>query len=259
MYDLQIEAYYEECSSKKEVLDVVPPFSVIHYIIDGEGYFNGDKLGKNSFFLVNKNHRMCYYPDKDNPWKYIYIRIWGSDAERLLSKSTNHSGELVGTFSDVKRLFSLVNAYNTLCTSHIDNTDLQKACATLFMLINPAGIFKSNPHLPIAESHAVSIKEFIDKNYYKKITMEDIADTFFLSRAYIRNIFVDNFGISPKQYLTDIRIKRACELLHETDMSISIISRSVGYDDSLIFSRFFKMHTGISPTEYRKRGQQNTV
>ena len=250
MYDLKIEADYEECSPKKGKLDVIPPFSVIHYITDGEGYFNGNKLKKGQFFLVNKDHHMHYFPDKDKPWSYIFVRIWGSDTERLL---TNKAGFLIGDFKNPEVLFNIVSLYKELSVSHPDNLYLQKASASLFMLANPGGIFQDDTHLTVTENHAVSIKEFIDKNYYKKISMENLSDIFFLSRAYIRNIFVRHFGISPKQYLTDVRIKRACWLLTQTNMNITIIARSVGYDDSLIFSRFFKMHTGLSPTDYRKK------
>ena len=57
--------------------------------------------------------------------------------------------------------------------------------------------------------------------------------------------------MSPKQYLLNKRLTRAKELLKETNASVFEIANSVGYDDQLYFSRIFKKHIGISPTEYK--------
>jgi AraC-like DNA-binding protein len=61
--------------------------------------------------------------------------------------------------------------------------------------------------------------------------------------------FKQQIGISPLQYLIDVRINKACELLN-TSVSVREISSIVGYDDPLYFSRLFKKHTGMSPRQY---------
>ena len=58
-------------------------------------------------------------------------------------------------------------------------------------------------------------------------------------------------GKSPKEYLTEYRIKQACRLLKETDLSISAIAYSVGFENNLYFSKAFKKQKGLSPSEYR--------
>ena len=60
-------------------------------------------------------------------------------------------------------------------------------------------------------------------------------------------------GISPQEYLLDYRIRKACELLQNTDLPIAHIARSVGYEDSLYFSRLFKQHMKSSPSSYRHK------
>ena len=79
-----------------------------------------------------------------------------------------------------------------------------------------------------------------------------MADELGLDRSYLHRIFKAATGASPQEYLLDLRIRKACDLLQRTDLSVSIISRSVGYEDTLYFSRLFKKKKGVSPTGYRE-------
>ena len=59
--------------------------------------------------------------------------------------------------------------------------------------------------------------------------------------------------MSPQQYLISYRMEKACRLLDETDLKISDVARSVGYEDEFMFTRMFKNKKGISPSEYKIR------
>ena len=98
---------------------------------------------------------------------------------------------------------------------------------------------------------AYKIKRYIDNNYYRKIKMQEIADELFMSRSHMRDIFFRTFGISPKSYMQDIRMKHATHLMETSNGKISEIARSVGYDDQLLFSKTFRSHYGVSPSQYK--------
>ena len=93
-------------------------------------------------------------------------------------------------------------------------------------------------------------KEYMRQNYYKKISVKNIADKLCLSRAYLRNIFFDSEGIPPKAYIMQLRMRRACELLKSGKFTVGETAASVGYDDPLQFSKMFKKHIGVSPRDY---------
>lgn len=59
-------------------------------------------------------------------------------------------------------------------------------------------------------------------------------------------------GVTPQQYVINFRINKACELMSNHTLTISDISRSVGYYDTLGFSKIFKKETGVSPRKYRE-------
>ena len=104
----------------------------------------------------------------------------------------------------------------------------------------------------VQKRNAKNIKQFIDENYYRKLTVKSISEKFFLSKDYIRNLFVKFYGLSPKQYIQIVRMERAKELLSKTDISINLIANSVGYDDALLFSKMFKKYFSVSPKKYRE-------
>ena len=73
-----------------------------------------------------------------------------------------------------------------------------------------------------------------------------------ISEVYFRKLFTKHFGVSPKQYIIDLRIQKAKQLLAEGAMSASAISNECGFSNPYHFCRLFKQHTGSTPTEYRK-------
>lgn len=100
----------------------------------------------------------------------------------------------------------------------------------------------------------------VDQNYSNEnFTLNDIAAIVHVSPTYISTIFKKYKGINFKDYLIDIRIKKAIELFTNTDLKIYQVSEKVGYSNPQYFSVLFKKTTGYSPTEFKelKRVNQN--
>ena len=92
---------------------------------------------------------------------------------------------------------------------------------------------------------------FIDQNYQRDISIEEIAEVCGLNRSYFGKVFRDAVGESPQTYLLHYRMVRAAQLLKETRLSIGEIAGMVSYTNQLHFSRAFKNVHGVSPREYR--------
>ncbi|MCJ8006969.1 helix-turn-helix domain-containing protein [Lederbergia wuyishanensis] len=95
------------------------------------------------------------------------------------------------------------------------------------------------------------IKKYIDTHYYDPLTSKDIAAKLGISSRYINSIFKDYYHKTPIQYLTEVRIERAKELLSETDKEIITICFEVGYETLSTFYRAFKNTMSMSPNQYR--------
>ena len=92
----------------------------------------------------------------------------------------------------------------------------------------------------------------MEDNYQKPLKLADIAQTAEMSEQHICRLFKKNIKTSPIDYLNQIRINRAKELLSYSDSTIAEIAANVGFSDSSYFSVVFKKYEGISPAEYKK-------
>ena len=101
------------------------------------------------------------------------------------------------------------------------------------------------------------ITDYIKHNYNEKLMINDLAQKFFLNPSYLSGLFKEETGKSFTAYLVECRLKKAVELLENTELSSSEISVQVGYEDYFHFSKLFKKHIGISPSNYRKNKKEN--
>ena len=101
--------------------------------------------------------------------------------------------------------------------------------------------------------YAHKINIFISKHYKEKLRLQDLADELFLCSKQVTRIIRKEFGCSFNELIMKSRIDIACMTLIKTNMEISSIAASVGYEYPNLFYSHFKKHCGMTPTEYRKR------
>lgn len=100
-------------------------------------------------------------------------------------------------------------------------------------------------------------KNYIDTNYHKEaLSLQDVADEFKISPAYLSRLLRQELGVSFIDYLTQVRIKRAIDLMDDPFIKMYEVSEKVGYSSQHYFSTAFKRIIGISPAEYRKGGMK---
>ncbi|WP_317134957.1 helix-turn-helix transcriptional regulator [Bacillus changyiensis] len=92
---------------------------------------------------------------------------------------------------------------------------------------------------------------FIEQNYANSITVHDIAKYISIDRSYLHRLFKQYLNKSPQEYLLNLRIEKGCFLLAHSSLKIGDIARSVGYNDTLLFSKTFKKIKQSTPSEYR--------
>lgn len=101
---------------------------------------------------------------------------------------------------------------------------------------------------------ARDVKEHIEGRYADgDLSVENIARHFHLDASYIRRVFVKEFGLNVAEYLTQVRMNQAKLLLETTEMKLQEVSERVGYGDAGYFSKAFKKHFGMLPSECKGR------
>jgi AraC-like DNA-binding protein len=95
---------------------------------------------------------------------------------------------------------------------------------------------------------------FIHDHFAGGLTREQIADHVGVSADYLTDCFHQELGITPSTYIRRYRIRQACELLRNTDQSITQVAMTVGFSDGAHFTRTFQREVGMTPRAYRVQG-----
>ncbi|MDL2237102.1 AraC family transcriptional regulator [Christensenellaceae bacterium OttesenSCG-928-K19] len=137
-------------------------------------------------------------------------------------------------------------------------TSSAKLAEYLFILIQR---YCSDPSEEEVESTTLlaGIKDYIEKNYEKNITLNSLSEVFFVSPFHISHLFKEKYNISPIQYLIKTRMRVASTLLAQTKHTIFEVSCMVGYPNANYFHMLFKRFTGMSPGKYRKTHAKDNV
>ncbi|URN95162.1 MAG: response regulator [Candidatus Pristimantibacillus lignocellulolyticus] len=96
------------------------------------------------------------------------------------------------------------------------------------------------------------VVSYIEIHYNEELTLQEIADTFLISREYISRKFKQEYAISFTEYVTSFRLNKAKALLLNRNLKLNKIAEMVGIPDVKYFSKVFKKHEGLTPNEYRK-------
>ena len=247
----------EECIPGHFFGPAVRNHYLLHYILDGEGIFevggNRYRLGKGQGFLICPDVITYYQADAANPWSYCWFGFNGTLAELLLKEAGLTMASPILHYDRDDMIYRYLQLM-------IESRECRKARETrltgllYFMLsvlvefgpITPPGQKESR-----AEIYVEKVQDFIEVNYAQKITVEDIAHFIGLNRSYLCSLFKQRMNTSIQDYLVRYRINKACEMMGNAELSIGDISRSVGYNDPLLFSKIFKKMKGLSPKHYR--------
>ncbi len=110
----------------------------------------------------------------------------------------------------------------------------------------------ASPTLPEKNKKLLlQVQQYLTEHYAQDISLEVVADLLDFSPFYLSKLFKNSFGISFIDYLTELRLAAAKELLADPSLSAKEIGERVGYPNSNYFTKMFKKKTGLTPIEYR--------
>lgn len=113
-----------------------------------------------------------------------------------------------------------------------------------------------NENKPVVNTRNETLKKilaYIHENYTKNLTIEQIAKSYSLNQNYISQLFKRETGKTFTEYIMELRIRYANELLRSTNLPISEIAELSGYPDYFYFARVYKKVTGITPSQFRQK------
>lgn len=239
--------------------------AVIHYVTKGYGTFkfNGKvyTLKQDDIFILLKGMQVEYVASIDDPWEYYWIGFSGSNANEYLNRTSITNSCVANCEENSKIPQIILNMCEISKTYNPSKSDdillLKELYSLLYTLIEefPKPFEYKDKELHTYIQDALN---FINSNYMHSITVQEIADYVNLSRSYLYKMFIKNLGISPQRYLINLRMYKATLLLKGTKLPIGEVASSVGYSDSLLFSKTFSKHFSMSPLNYRNNQVNKT-
>mgnify|MGYP002565300188 CR=1 FL=1 len=228
---------------------------IIHYITDGAGYYNGKKIVPGNGFLIPPNHFAEYYADNETPWSMLWI-ILSSPAYALSKKIYPCDDDFIFPYhftEYISAVGSEIIKNSPLTYGESNAWDVYNSIIS--KQISDSTNIKDHENLDYAQF----AKRYIDVYYYKAIKISEICDILNLSHSFLYKEFESKYGKSLKNYLTEVKLNQAKQLLLTSKLNISQIGLSIGFEDVLAFSAFFKKHTGVSPSTYKKQFSRNAT
>ncbi len=223
---------------------------IIHYVTRGSGYYNGTLVREGQGFLISPNQKECYYPTEEDPWAFLWIIATGELMDGIFEKYDIDPKTKVfayGNLSDLNHTADyIVQNHNRI----MESTRILERF--LHILNGHAARTYSHPEKSNAEVYVDFCVDYIERNIHQKITIRELTALLGVTQPYLYKIFQDRFRMSVKQYITQSKHQYAKILLTKTDLTVTEVATSIGYDDALAFSKAFKLQVGVSPSEYKK-------
>ena len=230
--------------------DTVYDYYVFEYVVKGVGHIDTPNekyvVKKGSFYFLNRYHQLTYYADAQSPYEKMFIVLYGDFVDSLVKNYGIDEAVVIKRCNAEEFMESILQ----LCgQTPIDYDALAIKVLEMFQMIFPSPYYVSEAKFAVANK----IREFIDRNIEKKLTLEFISEELFVSIPHIERVFKETFHITPSKYISQRKINQVATLLITTNYSIEDIANQLGYSDAKYLSKCFKKAKGISPLQYRKQ------
>lgn len=224
--------------------------------------------GKAHFFLngreeiVPAGYMVLYQPRQEQHYEYYgedkpeiyWVHFTGSHVRAILRRFEIPMNEHIffsGVSSAYQHLFKeMIRELQTCRTGYQEL--LEMYLRQIFLLIQRTRQESAPTVSTYLQKEMEHARQYFQEHYNEDIQIKDYAKSRSMSVSWFLRNFKEFIGQPPAQYLLAIRMNNAVSLLETTDYNVAEISVIVGYDNPLYFSRLFKKHKGVSPSEYRK-------
>lgn len=230
---------------------------LIHLVLSGKGTYECEgniyKLKAGDMFLIKPSQLVHYYADDVEPWEYYWVGFNGTYAQKIILNLPFTDNNPVYSPKGLESMKELLFQIYQHSGSTLANSVSMIGYLYLFLgklIEENTGINRSLTETQ--SNYVIEAIKYIQFNYSNDISVDSIANAVGISRSHLYRVFISNLDQSPIDYLTEYRINEACNLLKNTNLSISQVAVSVGFFDQFYFSRVFKKIKKMPPSKYKQ-------
>jgi AraC-type DNA-binding domain-containing proteins len=240
-------------------------------ILEGEGYYSSSEqniqVGAGNLILIPAGLRHGFVCTK--PWRGISVHFYKDElpafCQYLFQSKSSTSWLHIAKLNEqdmhwVDICLSNMEREWKAADQNIDSNFFMRNVFETVLLLFERNQRECSPQMQIQEKNETVIQDVLKEihaRYFDKITVHELAARHFLSESSLRKKFLGTIGISPKQYMINLRVREAKRLLKQTDKAIEAISNEVGFSSCGRFYDFFVKTVGVTPLEWRKQYKVN--
>ena len=225
--------------------------------------------GKTHFYIggkeqiVTAGHMVLFQPKEEQHYEYFgedrpevyWVHFTGGAVKEILRSYDIPLDEHIffaGTPAAYTQLFkNMIEEFQTCKVGYKEMLEMN--LRQLFLMIQRTRLEKPPLVTTAVQQEMDFARQYFHEHYNEPINIEEYAQSRHTSISLFMRNFKKVYGVSPKQYLLNIRMNNAQNLLETTDYTVAEIAAIVGYDNSLYFSRIYHKQKGQAPSDYRKR------
>jgi len=211
-----------------------------------------DELPANTLCLWDASPRV-FYGAEGQAWRISWFQFYGEKGDALL-RGSGAPVNRPATFPDEKiierRWVALHEEFTRYATpnaalvlNHLDGILLELARATA-----------PDARAALIPEPLARLRSHIDQHYLEDVSLPALAAKAHLAPAYLSRAFKERFGVGPVAYATELRLKDAAFYLRSTSLPVQEVAAMAGHGDAFNFSKLFKRHYGVSPSQFRDAG-----
>ncbi|MDY6062913.1 MAG: AraC family transcriptional regulator [Erysipelotrichaceae bacterium] len=235
------------------------PFTELFYCIKGKGKFHVENncfdVEEDDLVIVNAGVNHTESSKESEPLEYIVVGIDGIS----LNLNNDEMGHYYSIHNYTEFKHEILFYIKTLFLEVKNKAEYYETISQNILEILIYNISRrANGDLKIAETQDTKyflkyIKDYIDNHYSEDICLEKLCKISYVNKYYLVHAFKKYHGLTPINYLNEVRLEKACALLKNTDHSVKDIANFVGINSQSYLSQSFKNHFNMTPNEYRKK------
>lgn len=212
-------------------------------------------LSPGSMVFIDCHNPYSHTTDPDNLWTLHWVHFYGPTMGSVYNKYCERGGRPVFTPDDSTSFLTVWEDLisTAASTDYMRDMKINSYLSELLVLIMMESWHPEDATAAKKKASAANVKEYLDREYGSKITLDGLAEKFYINKYYLTKVFKEQYGQSISAYLLNLRITKAKQLLRFSEKSIEEIGIEVGVGAPHYFSQTFKSVEGVPPSVYRKQ------
>ena len=214
---------------------------LLHYVLEGEGQFqkNGQiyDVKKGDIFVIEPGEVTTYRASVTNPWQYVWLGFHCDGKPPVLNCAVLRQ-------PPVRHIFTYIQEHHA--DGDLEGKIFSLTYELLWQLSRDGSSSKMKQH-----SYAAYTKTYLENSYMHPVNIQEIAESQFIDRRYLTQLFRKAYGVPPQTYLMELRLEKAREFLR-MGRSVTESAAMAGFTDLSNFTRKYKSRFGVNPSSDRE-------